>query len=71
MSSLSGSKGLLADATRQLQARWAETRNSWRDHKATEFENQYLTDLAASVNSTLRVIDELDQLLQKIHADCD
>jgi hypothetical protein len=71
MSSLSGSKGLLSDATRQLQARWAETRNSWRDHKATEFENLYLADLAASVNSTLRVIDELDQLLQKIHADCD
>jgi hypothetical protein len=69
--SLSGCKGLLSDATRQLQARWAETRNSWRDHKATEFENLYLTDLAASVNSTLRVIDELDQLLQKIHADCD
>lgn len=69
--SLSGSKGLLTDATRQLQARWAETRNSWRDHKADEFENLYLTDLTASVNSALRVIDELDQLLQKVHADCE
>jgi hypothetical protein len=69
--SLSGSKGLLTDATRQLQARWDETRNSWRDHKATEFENLYLSDLSASVNSAIRVIDELDQLLQKIHADCE
>jgi hypothetical protein len=69
--SLSASKGLLTDATRQLQARWSETRNSWRDQKAEEFENLYLSDLATAVNSALRVIDELDQLLQKIHADCD
>ncbi|MCX6878957.1 MAG: hypothetical protein NTW21_34875 [Verrucomicrobia bacterium] len=71
MSSMSASKGLLSDATRQLQARWAETRTSWRDHKAAEFENLYLSDLAASVNTTLRVIDELDQLLHKIHVDCE
>ena len=69
--SLSGSKGLLTDATRQLQARWSDARNAWRDHKATEFEDQYLSDLMTSVNSALRVIDELDQLLQKIHADCE
>jgi len=69
--SLSASKGLLTDATRQLQARWSDTRNSWRDHKATEFEDLYLTDLSAAVSTTLRVIDELDQLLQKIHADCE
>ena len=69
--SLSGSKGLLTDATRQLQARWSETRNSWRDHKADEFENLYLTDLAAAVNTALRVIEELDHLLLKVHADCE
>jgi hypothetical protein len=71
MSSMSGSKGLLTDATRQLQARWDETRNAWRDHKASEFADLYLSDLAATVNSTLRTIDELDVLLNKIHADCE
>lgn len=69
--SLSGSKGLLTDATRQLQARWADTRNSWRDQKAVEFEDLYLTDLTSAVNSALRVIDELDKILQKVHADCE
>ena len=69
--SASGSKGLLLDATRQLQARWGETRASWRDHKAAEFEEMYLAGLIANVHSALRVIDELEQLLQKIHADCD
>ncbi len=69
--SASGSKGLLLDATRQLQARWADTRNSWRDQKAVEFEDLYLTDLGAAVNAVLRVIDELDKILQKAHADCE
>lgn len=69
--SMSGSKGLLTLATRQLQARWLETRYSWRDAKAQEFEEAYLAELMTSMNSALRVIDELDHLLEKIHADCD
>lgn len=68
---MSGSKGLLTLATRQLQARWGETRYSWRDRKAEEFEEMYLSELMNGVNSALRVIDELDQLLEKTHADCD
>lgn len=69
--SLSGSKGLLTLATRQLQARWIETRSSWRDRKAQEFEELYLSELMTDVNSALRVIEELDHLLEKVHADCD
>jgi hypothetical protein len=69
--SMSGSKGLLTLATRQLQARWGETCFSWRDRKAKEFEELYLSELMNGVNSALRVIEELDQLLEKIHADCD
>jgi vacuolar-type H+-ATPase subunit B/Vma2 len=68
---MSGSKGLLTLATRQLEARWGETRFSWRDRKAQEFDDLYLAELMNSVNSALRVIDELDQLLEKVHADCD
>lgn len=69
--SMSGSKGLLTLATRNLQARWGETRFSWRDLKAQEFEETYLSELMTSVNSALRVIEELDQLLEKVHADCE
>lgn len=69
--SMSGSKGLLTLATRNLQARWGETRYSWRDRKAEEFEEMYLSELMNGVNSALRVIEELDHLLEKIHADCD
>jgi hypothetical protein len=69
--SMSGSRGMLTLATRQLQAQWQETRNSWRDAKAQEFEETYLAELTTSMISALRVIEELDHLLEKIHADCD
>lgn len=69
--SISASKGLLTLATRQLQARWGETRYSWRDSKAQEFDELYLADLMTSVNSAFRVIDELEKLIEKIHADCE
>ncbi len=69
--SASGSKGILSGATRQLAEHWAETRKTWRDQKAEQFGETYLDDLFGRVNSTIRVIEELEQLLQKVHADCD
>ena len=69
--SASNSRGLLTMATRQLQTRWEDTRNSWRDRKAVDFEETYLADLNNNVSSALRVLEELDHLLEKIHADCD
>ena len=69
--SLSGGKGVITVATRQLQARWDTTRHSWRDRKAQEFEETYMTGLMHEVAAVLRVVDELDRLLEKIHADCD
>ncbi len=69
--SSSGSRGLLTQATRQLLSRWEDTRNSWRDQKAAEFESLYLAEISINLNSTLRVLEELDILLEKIHADCD
>ncbi len=69
--SASGSRAMLTLATRQLQTRWTETRNSWRDQKASEFERLYLAELADTLNSALRALEDLDHLLEKIHADCD
>jgi hypothetical protein len=54
-----------------VQARWSETRNSWRDSKAADFEELYLADLAQCVNTALSVLEELEHLLERIHADCE
>ncbi len=69
--SLGAAKSLLNDANRELFARWEEARRSWRDAKAVEFEKDYLAGLPQAVASATRVIEEIDRLLSKIHADCE
>jgi hypothetical protein len=69
--SQSNAKGFLTGATRQLQSRWKETQRAWQDRKATDFHETYIDPLTRDVQAALRVIDELDLVLQQIHADCE
>lgn len=69
--STGGSRGLLTLATRQLMARWEETRLTWRDQKAAEFQAAYLDEVAQCLSPTLRVMEELEKLLEKVHEDCE
>jgi hypothetical protein len=68
---LSGSKALLTDSTRELLTRWHQTRASWNDRKAREFEETWIDGLAETLSHAVRVIDELEKLLGKVHADCE
>lgn len=69
--SLGGSKSLLNESTRELFARWEDAKMSWRDTKAMEFEKEYLASLPQAVANATRIIEELDLVLSKIHADCE
>ena len=69
--SASNAKGILSGATRQIRDRWDQTRGEWRDRKAAEFGETYLDPLTRDVQAAMRVMDELDILLQRIHADCE
>ena len=69
--SLSGSRSRLAAISKELSVRWHETRHSWKDHKAVEFEQRFLDDLLARVDKTVTVIEKLDQLLAKVRSDCE
>ncbi len=69
--SLGASKSLLNESTREMFARWDDTRQSWRDGKSQDFDKEYLAPLPQAVANAIRVIEELDLVLSKIHADCD
>ncbi len=69
--SLGASKSLLNEANRELFALWDETRASWRDARAADFDKEYLAPLPQAVATAVRIIEELDVVLAKIHADCD
>jgi uncharacterized membrane protein YdfJ with MMPL/SSD domain len=69
--SAAASRGLLTMATRQLMGRWDEVSNSWRDQKAADFETLYLAEVKDTVTAAIRTLEELDQLLEKVHAECE
>ncbi|MCU0770682.1 MAG: hypothetical protein MUE94_02780 [Verrucomicrobia bacterium] len=69
--SLSATKSRLAALTNDLSARWRETRESWRDDRALEFEQRYLDDLFAGVNNALNNIDTLERILHRVRDDCE
>ncbi|HXS68852.1 MAG TPA: hypothetical protein VN761_08410 [Candidatus Polarisedimenticolia bacterium] len=69
--SLGGSKARLTGLTKELSLKWEETKNSWRDAKAQEFERKYLQELFLGVDKTIGVVEKLDELLKKVKKDCE
>jgi len=71
VSAASAAKGTVNDATRELMVAWERVRERWRDAKAGEFSKAYLSGLGEDASRALRVMDELERLIAKIHADCE
>jgi hypothetical protein len=69
--SLNASKSRLAALTKDLTAKWRETREYWRDDRARDFEQRYMDELLSGVSSTLNTIDTLERVLNKIRGDCE
>ncbi len=61
----------LAALTKELSLAWQQTRESWKDQKAQEFEQKYLRDLWGSVEKTLVVMEQLEKVIAKIRKDCE
>jgi hypothetical protein len=68
---ISANGKVLVTATRELSIRWSETKDSWRDAKADEFEQRFLVELLATVDRTAIIFDDLDKLISKVRNDCE
>ena len=68
---MTGAQNKLILLTRELMAAWGETKAHWNDAKSSEFEKRFLDELNSSVNAAVTHIDSLEQILRKIHADCE
>ena len=68
---LSGNKSRLVGLTREIMLRWGETKNSWRDARAEEFDHRFMAELDAQVNRTVLIVDKLDELLKKVRSECE
>jgi len=71
MSQLSSNRSRLAGLSKELNRQWSETSDKWRDQKRRDFEETYMRTLLDSVQNAMSAMEELDQLLKKIHSDCE
>lgn len=65
------SRGNLAKAFKELMLRWADTRASWNDVRAEEFEKQYLQQLESDLRTTGSAMDQMGVLLSQARRDCE
>jgi hypothetical protein len=68
---MSGNASRLAAVTRDLFERWRQTRSTWRDARAAQFEKDHLEPLEAAVKTAIRGITELEAVLHQIRRDCE
>jgi len=68
---MSASGQRIGALTKDLMNRWRQTKESWRDQKADEFERDFLIELQTSVDKSLHVMEQLDKLLAKIKNECE
>lgn len=69
--SLATSKARLEGLTKELSARWAETKEHWLDAKSREFEQRFMDELLATVNRTAASIHDLEKTLAKVRNECE
>lgn len=68
---MSGNAARLAVLTRDLLDRWQQTKSSWRDRRAAQFEKDYLEGLEASAKSAIHGIKNLELCLRQLRRDCE
>jgi hypothetical protein len=61
----------LIQAIRELNNQWEQTKSSWRDMKAQDFEKTYIEALPGHVDRAVKVMAEIELLLKKVRSDCE
>lgn len=69
MSSAGGAR--IVGLTRELLNKWNQSKDSWRDTKATEFEKRFMDELEASANHASTGIDNLERIIRNIRSECE
>jgi len=69
--SVSAGRTRLVAVTRELAAKWEQTKDYWQDSKSQEFEQKYIQELFASVDRATLIIEQLDKLVMKVRSDCE
>jgi predicted secreted Zn-dependent protease len=63
-------RGQLAKATKELMARWVETKGDWDDSVSHNFEKRFLVALEMDVRAATSAMDTMAQVLAAVRRDC-
>ncbi len=66
-----GNETKLVMLTKKLERDWEHTRTYWHDSQADHFEDRYLHDLFATVNTTMNAMQKLNKRLTLIRRNCE
>lgn len=69
--SAGGNRSSLLALTRDLAARWQQTREHWSDARSREFEERHLAGLLAAVDKAATAMEQLDEIVTKARKDCE
>ena len=69
--SVNASGARLAALTRELSAKWGQTKEYWTDSKCLEFEQKYMNELLTAVNTAVSNIQKLDKMIARVRNDCE
>ena len=64
-------RGTLSKSLKLLENRWVETRMSWDDVRAKEFQERFLTPLTMDLRSAVGAMDQMAILLTRIKSECE
>ncbi len=60
----------LAGAFKDLKCEWRTVREHWQDKKADEFEKSCMEKLERDIQSSLKAIEEMDDLFKQLREEC-
>lgn len=68
--SLGVSKGMVADAAKQLINAWRTARRDWDDDMARWYEREFLEPISPKIRSAVGAMDKLASLAAQAERDC-
>ena len=69
--SLSSTRSRLLGLTKEINLKWGETCDQWKDAKNQEFGREYMEQLLLQVEKAVGICDKLDRIIQKARSDCE
>jgi hypothetical protein len=64
-------RGQLAKAIKNLMHRWQETRSSWNDAAAVQFEKKFIEPIEIDLRNAGGAMDHMATVLTQVRRDCE